>query len=258
MLPLVVVDCMTVVVELWPPKGDKVFFLTTAHQNKGRASLRQSAASQRTLWSDSHRFHPWQWRVEAELNTERFCTDGRHNTVECGRWWRWWLWHCLFCVALKRPQRFNLMRWHAARATAPQHKQKNPDGNLLFFHRKHSTLPFSNSHCCASSHRCHVSFFWCAWIIHHCSLSALVVRCMIKRQWRERLGSLGGTGLVFYACSQACVLCKVRRRSRLAASLQHPLAWQLLSLCHRTLPLLSLPLPQQFPGLQEKPYIMSL
>lgn len=38
-------------------------------------------------------------------------------------------------------------------------------------------------------------FFWRAWIIHHCSLSALVVRCMIKSQWRERLGSLGAGGL---------------------------------------------------------------
>lgn len=38
----------------------------------------------------------------------------------------------------------------------------------------------SSLHCCS---------VLCAWIIQHCSLSAPVVYCMVKNQWRERLSA---------------------------------------------------------------------
>lgn len=52
---------------------------------------------------------------------------------------------------------------------------------IALISRLKSTQPCS-LHCCN---------FLCAWIIQYCSLSALVVYCMVKNQWRERLNAWG-------------------------------------------------------------------
>lgn len=88
-------------------------------------------------------------------------------------------------------------------------------------------LAFLASHFIDSQSEANAVTHWAtAWIIQCCSVSAPVVRCMGKNQWREKTRS--GAGLVFYACSQACVLCKAAGD---AQNPPHDISWRFIILC---------------------------
>lgn len=73
--------------------------------------------------------------------------------------------------------------------------------------------------------------FLCAWIIQHCSLSALVVRCTVKNQWRERL-SAWGQALFSTPAAKRTSYVRVGGLGGGGAQSTTSTAWQLLSLCH--------------------------
>lgn len=75
--------------------------------------------------------------------------------------------------------------------------------------------------------------FLCAWIIQHCSLSALVVRCMVKNQWRERLSAWGQALFSTPAAKRTSYVRVGGWEGGGGAQSTTSTAWQLLSLCHR-------------------------
>lgn len=99
-----------------------------------------------------------------------------------------------------------------------------------------TNFAFLKSHCVASQtgvntalslHRCNVL---CAWIIQYCSLSAPVVCCMVKSQWRGRLNAWGQA--LFSTPAAKCVSYVREGCACVHVGGGVYSAWKLLSLCH--------------------------